>query len=985
MPVISTVALKKIVRRSGIFAVAASLLINVLAISHASALTPTPQQIQAIKSLPESEQRRLAAQLGIDYDQVSSDGKASPGYTPTDSVQPRPTHGSRDQQNDSEGSVPWRAGDQNNLKDERLAEGSQELNLDELDEGKDLEKTEALKLYGYDLFAGSPTTFAPATDIPVSTDYLVGPGDSVIVQFYGKQSAIHELAVDREGIIAFPEIGPLNVSGMNFTELKRHITKIVSEQMIGVKATVTMGALRSIRVFVLGEAYRPGSYTISSLSTMTNALFSSGGITEVGSLRRIQLKRRGQIVGEFDLYDLLLKGDTRHDMRLLPGDVIFIPTIGKTVGVAGEVKRPAIYELKNEKSAGEVIKLAGGFLPTAFPAASKIERIDTHGNRTVLDVDLSKELGNAHQIRDADRVQVFSVLDSLEGVVLLDGHVKRPGGFAWREGMRVTDVISGVYSLLPNPDLNYALIKRELQPTRGIELLKIDLDAAFRSPESAANKMLRPNDELLVFGLGEQRRVYIDELNKQLKFQTTLSQFPNTASIVGNVYEPGDYPVHSEMTYGELLGAALSIKPGTDIDQAALAHVEPATGLLSVELISLSGASLDRAVKPGDQLFVFDFVEDRAETLALISAQLHLQSSRKEIPQLVNISGFVQSPGDYPLTFGLTVGELVDFSGGFKEEAYSLSAEITRYEINEKQHQITRRIALDLTANQNGLDTILQSRDQLYIKQTPNWNQQKTVSIQGEVNFPGTYPIYKGDTITALLHRAGGLTEYAEPSATVFLRESLREREQRQLDRFKKQLERDVSSLKLEATQDLSGAKQISSSGDLLLDQLNATEAVGRLVIDLPAILNAAVTKQQHAHSEAFRSSENELDIELKDLDRLIIPPKNPEVTVLGEVQFPTSHTFISGSDVFDYIESSGGYNSRSDDNRIYVIKASGRVAAVKNGWVFNRNADVGPGDTIVVPYYIYSVGPMTYWTNVSQILFQLATTAAALNSIGLF
>ncbi|MDF1644217.1 MAG: SLBB domain-containing protein [Pseudomonadales bacterium] len=973
------VALKKIIRKLGVFAVALPLLISALTTPFATALTPTPQQIQAIKNLPESEQRRLAAQLGIDFDQVSSDSKASSVYTPTSSVQPRSV-------NDvPEDLLPSSVGDGNGLEDEGLVEDLQESSLDDLDNGKEIEKTEALKLYGYDLFAGSPTTFAPATDIPVSSDYLVGPGDSVVVQFYGKQSAIHDLAVDREGIIAFPDIGPLNVSGMNFTELKKYITKVVSEQMIGVKATVTMGALRSIRVFVLGEAYRPGSYTISSLSTMTNALFSSGGITEVGSLRRIQLKRRGEIVGEFDLYDLLLKGDTRHDMRLLPGDVIFIPTIGQTVGVAGEVKRPAIYELKNEKSAAEVIKLAGGFLPTAFPAASKIERIDTQGNRTVLDVDLTQEQGNAHLIRDADRVQVFSVLDSLEDVVLLDGHVKRPGGFAWRKGMRVTDVIPGVYSLLPNPDLNYALIKRELQPTRGIELLKIDLNAAFRAPESPANKLLNPNDELLVFGLGEQRRTYIDELNEQLKFQTIHSQFPNTASIQGNVYEPGEYPIHREMTYGELLDAALSVKPGTDIAHAALVHVEAATGLLSVELISLGGTSLDRTVQRGDQLFVFDFVEDRAETLALISAQLSSQSSQKKAPQVVSISGFVRSPGDYPLTFGLTVGELVGLSGGFKEEAYSLSAEITRYEVNQAQHQVTRRIALDLTADQNGLNTILQSRDQLYIKQTPNWNQQKTVSIQGEVNFPGTYPIYKGDTITALLRRAGGLTEYAEPGAAVFLRENLREREQQQLDRFRKQLERDVSSLKLEATQDLSGAKKIASSGDLLLDQLNTTEAVGRLVIDLPAILNATVAKKQKAHSETFRSGEYDFDIELKDMDRLIIPPKNPEVTVLGEVQFPTSHTYVKGSDVFDYIESSGGYNSRSDDGRIYVIKASGRVAAVKNGWIFNRNADVGPGDTIIVPYYIYSVGPMTYWTNVSQILFQLATTVAALNTVGVF
>ena len=481
-----------------------------------------------------------------------------------------------------------------------------------------------------------------------------------------------------------------------------------------------------------------------------------------------------------------------------------------------------------------------------------------------------------------------------------------------------------------------------------------------------------------MFGLGEQRQEYIAELNLQLEFQASLGKYQNTALITGNVYEPGNYPVHRDMTYRDLLDAALSTKPGTDLAQAALVHIDAATSLLSVELIKLAGYSLARSVQPGDQLFIFDYSEDRSATLALITAQLELQADRENKPQVVSVSGFVHSPGNYPVTFGLTVGELIAFSGGFKQQAHSLSAEITRYERDSKQHQITRRIALDLTSAEHGLNTILLPRDQLYIKQTPNWNEQKTVTIGGEVSFPGTYPIYKGDTITELLRRAGGLTEYADPAATVFLRENLRMREQQQLDRFKKQLERDVNSLKLESTQDLSGAKQISSAGNLLLDQLNTTQAVGRLVIDLPGIL------ANNNYADSSRQS-GVHDIELKDLDRLIIPSKNPEVTVLGEVQFPTSHTYARRYDVFDYIASSGGYNSRSDDNRIYVIKASGRVAAVKNGWIFNSNTKVGPGDTIVVPYDIYSVGPMTYWTNVSQVLFQLATTVAALNTVGIF
>ena len=190
---------------------------------------------------------------------------------------------------------------------------------------------EALKPFGYDLFAGIPTTFAPATDVPVPAEYVVGPGDQIRVQLYGDVNQSYLLTVGRDGRIDFPELGPVEVAGQTFTQVRQDLESRVARQMIGTVASVSMGETRSIRVFVLGEAYRPGSYTVSGLSTITNALFVSGGVKEIGSLRNIQLKRRGQVVSRLDLYDLLLRGDTTDDARLLPGDVIFIPPVGKTV------------------------------------------------------------------------------------------------------------------------------------------------------------------------------------------------------------------------------------------------------------------------------------------------------------------------------------------------------------------------------------------------------------------------------------------------------------------------------------------------------------------------------------------------------------------------------------------------------------------------------------------------------------------------------
>jgi len=338
--------------------------------------------------------------------------------------------------------------------------------------------------FGYDLFKGAPTTFAPATDIPVPADYIVGPGDTIILQFFGKENARYSLVVTREGMVQIPKIGPVSAAGQKFSELQKKWQSYINRKMIGVRASITMGPLRSIRVFILGEADRPGSYTVSALSTMTNALFVSGGIKHIGSLRRIQLKRGGQLITELDLYDLLLRGDTSGDVRLQPGDVIFVPPVGRTVGVAGAVRRPAIYELKNEKTVDELINIAGGLLPTALKENAQLERINIGGDRIVIDVALKDTSGLTLALSDGDVLQVRSVLDRLEKAVKLTGHVERPGSYQWRKGMRLTDLIEGVDDLKPRPDLNYVLIKRELPPDRRIEVRSVSLSEALEDRNS---------------------------------------------------------------------------------------------------------------------------------------------------------------------------------------------------------------------------------------------------------------------------------------------------------------------------------------------------------------------------------------------------------------------------------------------------------------------------------------------------------------------
>ncbi|MEM9058265.1 MAG: SLBB domain-containing protein, partial [Pseudomonadota bacterium] len=364
---------------------------------------------------------------------------------------------------------------------------------------------EALSYFGYDLFENVPSTFAPVSDAPVPGTYTIGPGDAINLQLFGEESADYALTVQRDGTVNLPEIGPVAVAGLSFDEMRSSLVEQIESQNIGVKANVTMGELRTIGVFVLGDAERPGAYTVSGLSTMTNALLASGGIRDIGSLRRIELKRDGRVVGRLDLYDLLLRGDMRADQRLQPGDVIFVPPVGAQVAVDGAVRRPAWYELDGETTIGQAIALAGGLNADAYGPATRVERIDDGGMRLIVDVDPTSASGRRAALVAGDMIRVGTVLDDTSNSVRVTGHAQRPGLSGWRPGMRLTSLVPTIDAVLPNTDLGYVLIRREDPASRRIEVLDANLADALAVPGGAADVPLRPRDELMFFDLGPDR------------------------------------------------------------------------------------------------------------------------------------------------------------------------------------------------------------------------------------------------------------------------------------------------------------------------------------------------------------------------------------------------------------------------------------------------------------------------------------------------
>ncbi|MDT8388500.1 MAG: SLBB domain-containing protein [Thiogranum sp.] len=812
----------------------------------AQAQTPTAEKLRRLEQLDPAQRAALSRALEKEQRQTR---KEQPLLEPV-LVAPLPDRGGRPKDGDA--------------KVERPAKQAAEP------------KFTPLKPFGYDLFSGVPTTFAPATDIPVSADYIIGPGDAVQIQLFGKEPAEYNLVVTREGELQFPNIGPISVAGLTFEEMKAALQARVEEQLIGARATISMGQLRSIRVFILGDATRPGSYTVSALSTMTNALFVSGGVKPIGSLRNIQLKRRGEVVTHLDLYDLLLRGDTSGDVRLQPGDVIFIPPVGITVGAGGEVRRPAIYELRREKSADEVLALAGGLLPTAYPQAAQIERITKRGERTLIDVDLDSRTGRQAAVKAGDVLQVPSVLEKMEDIVLLSGHVPRPGGYQWRPGMRVSDLVPSINdAVLPRPDLDYALIKRERLPERRLELLSVRLGKALQNPASAENIDLQPRDELIIFGYSEDRELLIQPLIEALQ-ETASFQAP---------------------------------------------------------------------------------------------------------AQVVKVNGLVRQPGDYPLESGMRISDLIRAGGGLAEAAYALGAELTRYAVIDGSYREVDHIAIDLAAIRQGqaaADLVLQTHDNLQIKRLPAWAAADSVEIRGEVRFPGVYPIARGEQLSHVLERAGGLTDMAFPEGALFVRDELRKRERERLDELSRRLEMDLASLALKLAQEDAGPSQALDITQGLADQLRTMEPTGRLVIDLPKLL---------AGTRGGRRSD--YDVNLMSGDKLYIPPLTQEVTVTGEVFYPTSHLYKKGLDSKGYVNMSGGSTQKADRKRIYVVRADGSVLPgqkLSGNWF--QNGDDGrirPGDTIVVPLDVERVRPISRWAEVSQIIYQLAIAAASAKAVGVF
>jgi protein involved in polysaccharide export with SLBB domain len=754
-------------------------------------------------------------------------------------------------------------------------------------------------------------------DMPVGPEYVLGPGDGLTIQLWGGVSQRLVRVVDRQGRVALPETGALEVAGKSLGEVQHLVQTALQTEFRDVQADVSLSRLHSVRIFVVGDVERPGAYDVSSLSTPLNAVFMAGGPTSAGSLRIIEHRRGTQLLQTTDVYDLLLHG-VRSDLKgLQAGDTVRVPPLGAEVTIEGMVRRPAIYELDGEKNLTQVLELAGGVLQSGTLRHVDVERTEAHQSRSMLRLDIPEDNNkdavtqalNSFFIQDGDKVKITPILPYADKTVYLEGHVFRPGKFAYQDGMKVTDIIHSYNELLPEPYKRHAEIIRLNAPDYTPQVLAFNLENALAGKDQ--DLVLKPFDTIRVFG----RFDFEDQ---------------PVVTVAGEVRDPGDH-VTNGVTY---LRDAVYLAGGATIDaQLSDAQVFRKTDDGKLEVLSvnlskaLSGDPKDNILlQPSDRLFI------------------HKDISRSD-PPTVLAEGEVARPGKYPLGDNMTAAELVRLAGGLKRGAYTQEADLTRYDILQGTQISSEVIPVPIAkamANEPDADVRLHNGDVLTIRQVAGWNDlEATIAVQGEVVHPGTYGILEGERLSSVIARAGGFRPDAYPYGSIFQRVQVLELEKK--NRAQLISEMQDQGLSLRQVSDSDADQRASKEATLqqwqtTLDQLRNIPPAGRLVL--------------HISANTQRWVNTSSDIQLRAGDSIFIPKRPNAVMVDGSVYNPTAVTFKPGKDAGWYLQQAGGPTTMANKKAIFVVRADGSVVGGSGG-IFSggvEKAALQPGDLVMVP-----------------------------------
>ncbi|WNJ96478.1 SLBB domain-containing protein [Vibrio ruber] len=850
----------------------------------------TASQLAQFKQLPPAQQQALAQQYGVDLSTLAGSGKAEDTSKPVQTIQPRDVD-----------------------KKQKTEDDTQTVKTEQGNE------SEQLVDFGYDLFSGQPSSYTPVDDLPVPNNYLIAAGDEINVQLFGSQNNSYSLSVSRDGSIQFPELGPIHVAGQTFSELKANLTERINKQILGAEVSISLGSLRMMQVYVAGDVYQPGAYNIPSLATVTQALIAAGGFSKSGSLRNITVRRENKVIARLDLYNLLLKGNNLNDIRLQSGDTVFVAAKGPSVSIQGEIRRPAVYEIKSGTTIEQLVKLAGGSKASAYLPQLQVKRYQSNGIH-IHTLDLTKD--KSFTLQDGDDITVNPVSDALKNAVIVRGAAIRQGAYAYSQGMKVSGLFSSADDLAPNADLDYAIIVRETGRKHNIKVLQFSLNNAINIANSADDLVLQPNDQLFVFAT--------DISLNQWKTES-VQQPPATSE---------DLFSHAEK-------------------QKTLQRPKKRDALTGIELVDSEKPKLvvqDRD-KSQQEMQNID-PASRSRLLDPLITRLQLQAVNGQRAKIYEISGAVRYPGVYPLVEGGSLKDAIAAAGGLLESAAKDEAELSRVVPMPGtiaiHHQTFDLIKALTNPNDNFL---LESKDRIVVQRKTNWKTNNIVEIQGEVMHPGSYTINQGETISDLVQRAGGLSQFAYPQGAVFSREVLRLQEEQRMKMVTNNLRQEIASLTLRRQSSAATYTSSPTEAMKVVDDLLDIPAVGRLVIDLPNILLGNAQD----------------DVMLEDGDKLYIPPRRNTISVLGQVQIASNFTFKPGMSVEKYINLAGGEKKQADTDRVYVIRANGAVMLPNQShWFVRSEKSLEPGDTIVVPIDTDYLDGLSTFSTATQMMYQI-------------
>ena len=779
----------------------------------------------------------------------------------------------------------------------------------------------------------------------VPSDYQLAPGDTLVLRYWSPTLVAREveLTVDSFGAVNVPEVGRVVVRGQTAAQAERALRERMRRLYRNAEVSVTMNELRTIPVTISGESFSPGPYTVPSVATAMGMLIGTGGPTDDGTLRGIQVIRRGQVIGTLDLYRFLITGDKTSDVPLTAGDVIYIPPRMQRVVVRGEVRRPAVYELKGGESLKDAMLFAGGVKASGVDQRVQVATLQPGAARVLKDVDLRAAQASAQELFDGDAVEVFSVRAELINKVTIQGAVDQPGEYAILQGMTVADLVERARRLTSEAYPREAHLYR-WNPDNTLKLIQVDLEKAL-ARDSAANVSLSRWDRLVVYTR--------QEIAWTGRREVTLK---------GAVQKPGIYYRSDGMRVRDLLMQAGGTMPEAYLPQAVLQRQRP-DGSYALEFVNI-----DAVLKGDDKQNAL--IEDR-DTLAVYRSD----EARFTPEHTVTLAGEAVAPGKYARGDGMKLSDLLKVAGGLRPSAGDRIV-VARARTSRTAEPLTAQFTPE--SKSPTPDISLEDGDIVTIQGRGDYiDRPYLINVKGAVNRPGPVTVRGSNVrLSDVIKLAGGLKDEAYPEGAEFQRnpEMLATAGQKQLAGVISGLNDQLNKLQQSREMAAADIARIKAIGSATRPQIPvAVPGITQVNTAPPDVATAAGTQALFGHSlvspprvltaedlepkgnvavnlpAALRNPGKDDDIVMMDGDELTVPQRPTTVLVLGAVVRSSAVLFKPGGKADYYVEQSGGYAADAKKEGIVVVRLGGGLSPLK------KVKALQPGDVIVVPTRVLS------------------------------